>query len=338
MTKKAISYFLKDRWLTSLIYFATLFFIILFYQLTAGQKIEVVYPLAISFSGYILWMLIEGIQYIRFFSRLKKNLINAQYDLSPSTQFQLEISKTIHKIHRKYINQINEIKINQTEQNRFLTQWVHSFKTPIAVIDLLTQKSYVNQIKTFETITSISEENQKLDHNVELLLSLIRLGEFSGDYVPEAFDLGEELKVIINSLKKQFIMNHIFPELILEEEEAIIFSDKKWHRIMVEQFLSNAIKYSQAEENKKVWITLSSSEKHLVLTIKDEGIGIAEHDLFRIFEPFFTGDNGRIVKHATGVGLYIADLISKKLKHSIEVSSEAGIGTTVKILYNLKLN
>jgi signal transduction histidine kinase len=357
MNKRIWIHFLKDELVDSISFFGTIFLIILFYQLTTDGTVEIVYPVSIGIYAYFIWMVIKAVRYYRFQSRLHNSVCNHQYDLKPTTGEQIEVSKAIGAIHRKYLNQIQSLQIEQEAQNRFLSQWIHNLKTPISVIDLLIQNYNTNRIqdpsglkeglqinsvitKTQDNIDglldSISEENEKLNHSVEQLLSLIRLDNFSKDYVPEKMDLIEEIKKVINGMKKLFVMNHVFPELRIETEDHEVFSDRKWHKLMLEQFITNAIKYSKkGEETKRLYITVTKNEKELLLTVRDEGIGIPEYDLERIFEPFFTGDNGRDVRNSTGIGLYIADMIANKLGHHLKVTSLLGSGTTVTVAYDI---
>lgn len=305
--------------------------------MTSESSVEIIYPVSIGIYAYLIGMLIKGISYVQFTKRIRKSIDNPQYDLQPTTAMQQAVSDVIGAIHNSYIKQIHMNKVEQESQNRFLSQWIHNLKTPISVIDLTTQQQVTYTTDATEMIHSISEENQKLYHNVEQLLSLIRLENFTKDYVPEEIDLKEEIKKVINGLKNQFVTNHVFPELNIMGEEMYIFSDKKWHNMMLEQFVSNAIKYSKkTAESKRIWITLQKDDKGLCLSIKDEGIGIPEYDLNRIFEPFFTGDNGRENSNATGIGLYIANTIANKLGHGLEVSSSVGLGTTILIHYNIR--
>lgn len=336
MNKKIIMNFFKDYLPMTLIYFAAMVMIVLFYQFTTNHEAEIIYPVLIAVYMYVIWMVIEGVRYFKFHKRLNNSVDNPGYDLRPSNKAQKEISEIVSQIHKKYITSIHTIQIENNTRQRFLSQWIHHLKTPISVIDLTTQKQIDNLCEAKEMLESISEENRKLYDNVDQLLNIIRLDEFSKDLDPQAIDLSEELKVIINGLKNQFIKNNVFPKLNIEVNNPVVFSDVKWHRIMIEQFLTNAIKYTQATDTTKyVEITLQKEETGYCLTVKDEGIGIAEHDLSRIFEPFFTGDNGRKVKTATGIGLYIARTIADKLSHRIEVISRVSEGTSVMVHYNV---
>ena len=103
---------------------------------------------------------------------------------------------------------------------------------------------------------------------------------------------------------------------------------------MLSQIISNAIKYSSDhDKSKNIYFSISKEEKYTVLEIRDEGIGIPEYDIDRVFEPFFTGENGRRIKKSSGIGLYICKLIAEKLGHKIHIKSKVGQGTIVKLRY-----
>jgi signal transduction histidine kinase len=377
MDRKTWGKFIKDNWLYSLIYFLAIICIILFYQLNSKTPVEILYPVSIGIYAYLILMVIRGITYFGFLNRLRKCIHNPQYDLRPLTGEQQEVSTVIGAVHQSYIRQLHALQAENTAQQQFLSQWIHNLKTPISVIALTTQKPLIKMSEAAQVMASISEENDKLYHSVDQLLSLIRLENFAKDYIPERMDLAEELRLVINGMKNQFVIYHVFPELKLLTADTIAFSDRKWHKLMLEQFISNAVKYSrkpkpsadessiahsrtgeevQADINdsygekenyinsegyteameeplKKVWITLHRDGEELILSIRDEGIGIPEYDLNRIFEPFFTGDNGREIRNATGIGLYIADVAARRLGHRLEVESEVSKGTTVTIHY-----
>lgn len=387
MKQKTLVNFIKDHWSYSLIYFAIILCILLFYQVSTDGEAEIIYPLMIGIYGYIILIAIRSYKYFGFNKRISKSIHNPNYDLCPRTEEQREINAAIQIIHQQYIKELHQMKGENDAWRHFLSQWIHNLKTPISVIDLMTQKELHQLSEAQESMSSIAEENEKLTSSVNQLLSLIRLENFAKDYMPEQVDLKEELRLVINGMKNHFVLYHVFPELHILTEETTIFSDRKWHKLMLEQFISNAVKYSRRpklrEEGpsdqatgscpeinqerygegsldrastgyreaslesrseidtdssyKKVYITLEREEQGLRLTIRDEGIGIPEYDLNRIFEPFFTGDNGREIRNSTGIGLYIADTAARRLKHHIVVESAVGVGTTVTIHYSTKL-
>ena len=132
-------------------------------------------------------------------------------------------------------------------------------------------------------------------------------------------------------------MNSVFPKME-GVEDFYVTSDRKWLEFIIEQIIQNSIKYTKVKnmEGKKVLIRLSEKEKERLLLIEDNGVGIAKEDLGRVFNPFFTGENGRNYTESTGMGLYLVKSVLDGLGHSIEIESEEGSFTRVKIIFPKK--
>lgn len=171
------------------------------------------------------------------------------------------------------------------------------------------------------------------------LLNLLRLDEFSSDFAIKPINLADSLKRIINARKRSFIYGHVLPKLEILTDRPTVLTDEKWNEMLLDQLLSNAIKYSCAthEKSRTVFFTLSQHHDRLLLSIRDEGIGIPESDLSRIRNPFFTGENGRKVRNATGIGLYIASRIAENLGLTLTIHSREGEGTEVTLSYLTKV-
>jgi signal transduction histidine kinase len=218
-------------------------------------------------------------------------------------------------------------------------------KTPVAVSNLILQRVKLQEIEIEEAYELLQEENVKLSTALDNILELQRFEEAVTDYQPRTLTLESEVKDLINQNRSLFIQNHVFPKLICEETSSIVLADLKWNRVMLQQLISNAVKYSwnkDEERNSKYLIfeikKLLINEKQVVeLQIRDEGIGIPTYDLNRVFEPFYTGDNGRKCYNSSGIGLYLCKEISKLLGTKLEISSKVLEGTTVSIQYLTKL-
>lgn len=134
----------------------------------------------------------------------------------------------------------------------------------------------------------------------------------------------------INLKKINFVYNNIFP-IIHINESHYIYTDEKWMGYVIGQIITNSIKY--APYTKYITFYYDESKKDITLHIKDEGIGIKKEELNRVFDPFFTGSNGRIGKKSTGIGLYMCKNICKMLNSKIDIESQEGIGTIVSITF-----
>ena len=330
--------FLKDNISYIATYFISFFFVALFYSISTNHAIEVIYPLSLSIFIIIVFLIFKWIRYYSFNCKLDKCSGKEANIIEGYSQEEKKVVEVIENIKESYIKEINKITSDNLKDNKFISQWIHNMKTPVAVIDLVAQGVKRNEITIEEAMESISEENTRLLINLDQVLNLLRLEDFSRDYVPESINLVKLLKETINEKRNQFIYNNIFPKFECKDEGVQVFTDPKWNKVMLEQFISNAIKYSSSKEEKKyVWFNIKKKGDKVILTIKDEGVGIPDYDIKRIFEPFFTGENGRIFKNSSGIGLYICKEISSKLNHSINISSEVCKGTEIEIHYLSKL-
>ncbi|MDF2630198.1 MAG: two-component sensor histidine kinase [Symbiobacteriaceae bacterium] len=212
-----------------------------------------------------------------------------------------------------------------------ISQWAHHMKTPVAVIDLELQKART----TDPALVSIGEENQRLRHSIQMLLNAIRIEDFAADFRIEPVDLTALIRQIINDQKRAFILSRVYPRLAPAPPHTVE-TDHKWLRFVIEQLVSNAIKYAarpEGEAQGQVTFTISPDGPDTLLEIADNGIGIPTEDLGRLFSPFFTGTNGRRYPQSTGMGLYLAKEGCRRLGHQIALTSRPHQGTTVTIRF-----
>lgn len=308
--------------------------LIAFYWLLLDSK-EVLYPAIISLFIFVIYFLVELIKYQSFSTRLLDAKISPNYkDKSLDLDEQL-IFNTVEEIHNDYTSKFYNINSIQNSRDSLFSQWIHNLKTSITVIDLACEKG-VREDKEQGFLQDIIEENNKLKVNLEQCLNVLRLDDFSRDYLPGKVNLFRIINEAVNSKKRDFIYRGVYPKVDIDKEMEV-YTDKKWCLYMIDQVLSNAIKYSKRDENKKVYINAKEEEGKILLKIRDEGCGIDVEDMPRIFHAFFTGNNGRDYKNATGIGLYMVKLISEKLGHSVNVNSKKGLGTEVEIKFLSKM-
>lgn len=199
----------------------------------------------------------------------------------------------------------------------YYTMWVHQIKTPIASMHLALR----GQDTDFSR--ALRGDLQKIEQYVEMVLCYLRLDSDTTDYVIKELELDAVVRQAVRRMAPQFIGKKI--SLSYEPLNTKVLTDEKWLLFVVEQVLSNALKYT-----KKGQITITLEEPQ-TLCISDTGIGIAAEDLPRIFEKGFTGFNGREDKKSTGLGLYLCRRICQNLGHRITAESAVDHGTTVRI-------
>ncbi len=212
--------------------------------------------------------------------------------------------------------QLDAIKMWNQDTVDYYTTWVHQIKTPIAAMRLMLQEDTEDSRK-------LSAELQRIEQYVEMVLTYLRLGSGETDYVFAQVDLDKLMRECIKKYAGQFIRRHL--TLDYHTMDCQVLTDEKWLAFVVEQILSNALKYTRSGS---VSIYM---EPPCTLCIRDTGIGIAPEDLPRIFDKGYTGYNGRSDKKATGLGLYLCKQICDRLKHTITARSVPDEGTVVCI-------
>ncbi|WP_242221020.1 sensor histidine kinase [Bacillus cereus group sp. BfR-BA-01380] len=309
------------------LYLCSSFCIILFYYFLYDNKL-ILYPILVCCFCLGVYLVYKFFIYKSFYESLEEIKTSPAYHKAEGSIFE-DVFDEIREIHNNYISKIYALEVNNEEKEKLLIEWIHNMKTSVAVIHLALEK-----LPNEEAIKDIRDENSLLQMNLEGALNIFRLGEFSKDYVPEAIHLKDLVKESIHSQKRNFIYASVFPEINIPED-YVILSDKKWSKYVMEQVISNAIKYSFS--GGKVCFYAKESENEVTLYIQDSGVGIKKEELSRVFDAFFTGSNGRKEEKSTGIGLYMCKCICDNLNDKIEITSEVSKGTTVSIRY-LKTN
>lgn len=196
----------------------------------------------------------------------------------------------------------------------YYTLWAHQIKTPIAAMRLLLQE---------EPRPELEGELLKIEQYVEMVLGYLRLGSETTDYVFRKYDLDALLRQSLRKYARLFILKKI--SLDFQETGRTVLTDEKWLTFVLEQLLSNAVKYTPEGGRVRIY---GDGE---TLVIADSGIGIQPEDLPRVFEKGFTGFNGREDKKSTGIGLYLCHQVLDRLNHGISISSRPGQGTLVRL-------
>ena len=196
----------------------------------------------------------------------------------------------------------------------YYTLWAHQIKTPIAAMHLLLQE---------EPRPELEGELLKIEQYVEMVLGYLRLGGDSTDYVFRDCELDALLRQSLRKYARLFILKKI--SLDFQETGKTVLTDEKWLAFVIEQLLSNALKYTPEGGRIRIF---GDGE---TLVIADSGIGIRPEDLPRVFEKGFTGFNGREDKKSTGIGLYLCSQVMDRLNHGISITSRPGQGTLVRL-------
>ncbi|MEF2247119.1 sensor histidine kinase [Paenibacillus sp. IITD108] len=336
--------FLNDRisYLAAMLLMIVIFVVMMLLELNLYKGYvhpnTIIYYVLLALLCMIGWLVFDYVRQRDFYKELLaavENMSELRDTLSLHTIVTSEqklFFRLLQKMHTAYLNELGKYRRQQERHNHFVLQWVHHMKTPVSVIDLLTQEDKVDKrtVHPAELTGSIREENERLARGLEMMLYTARLDKFEIDLHIRRVALHEVARSAINSFKKMCIRHAIFPKIV---GEAYGETDEKWMTFMLNQLLSNAIKYSKHKPGtKQLIVTLRKDKDKDSITVSDQGVGIADHDLRRIYDPFFTGDNGRTEGESTGMGLYLTKQVCDKLGHELIVQSVVGEGTSVTIV------
>ncbi|PIC75622.1 sensor histidine kinase [Sporosarcina sp. P19] len=324
---KAFTLFVKEHVPFMLFQIGLVSFILLLFWLDGFRSPNTaIYSVAMSIlltAGYL------GAKYIMrrtYYARIvekPKQMEDAliRHVMTPEHKKTIEFTRELYRL---YQHEVQTLYNRQNRHLHFMNQWVHQMKTPISVINLLLQEDEVDK-------KSIEQEVGRIQNGLEIVLVNARLETFEEDMQIERLLLRQVLQEVLNDNKRLFIANGLFPVLNVEEH-LMVATDRKWIKFMLNQFITNAVKYT-FEKGKKIHVNAVQLQEGLCLEIVDEGIGIPASDLHRVTKAFFTGENGRLSGESTGMGLYIASEVCEKLGHQLTISSKQGEGTTIALLF-----
>lgn len=332
MIKESIFSFLKIRKMPIIIFTGiVVIFGILFYLYDIPFD-AIIYGCELSFVWCAVCLFID---FYKYYKRHKLLHINREQFFDDAEQLpehmdiiEYDYQELAKELYQAKQELISKNRIAKKELLDYYGMWVHQIKTPIAALDILLQNTermlyQLDEKEMMQKAISVSDmkmELFKIEQYVEMALNYLRVEDISSDLVFKKQELDDMVCQVIRKYAKIFISKKI--KMDFKPTKACIVTDEKWFIFVLEQLISNALKYT-----KKGQISIYMKEKSLV--IEDTGIGIPAEDLPRFFEKGFTGYNGRENKKSTGIGLYLCKNIMDKLQWNITVDSEVGSGTKI---------
>ena len=224
-----------------------------------------------------------------------------------------------------YSHRLSDIYTAQAMEKDYIASWVHEVKAPLTAMKLIIDSDRGNP-----AMRRMESDWLRIHLLVDQQLHISRLPSLEADYVLEQAGIQQLAAMEVRELASWCVEKNIAVDF--EGEETLVTTDRKWCRFILRQLLTNAVKYSP-EGSIILLSTNISPEGHVKLTIKDEGPGIAAHDLPRIFDKGFTGGNGRLQNAATGLGLYLARVVALKIGINLTVQSELDVGTEIEMTF-----
>lgn len=268
---------------------------------------------------YAIWDLTRAYIKHRKLQEIAKLSANMMEDIfTPAkTIDDADYQEIIYQLRQEQRDLINQMSCQYSDIIDYYTVWAHQIKTPIASMRLRLQGEDSGLSR------QLSSDLLRIEQYVEMVMMFLRLDSDSTDYVVREYDLDSIVRGAVKKFAGEFIGRKL--SLLYEPLNTSVLTDEKWLSFVIEQVLSNSLKYTP---DGGISITL---EPEKTLCVRDTGIGIAQSDLPRIFEKGYTGYNGRSDKRASGIGLYLCKRICTNLGHTITADSEVNGGTTIRI-------
>ena len=232
----------------------------------------------------------------------------------------------LEQINKSMIEKVNTYKYWMEDYKEYIEMWIHEIKIPIA-----TSKMIVENNKN-EITKNIDEELDKVENYIEQALYYARSNTVEKDYYIKKCNLQDMVNEVIRKNKTAFIGEKI--AINTHQLEITVNTDSKWIVFILNQIIQNSIKYRKEKGQSEIEIDATQGKENVILSIKDNGIGIKKAEIARVFEKGFTGTNGRLSnKKSTGIGLYLCQKLCHKLGIGIELESEENKGTEVKLVF-----
>ncbi|EGT3607698.1 TPA: HAMP domain-containing histidine kinase [Clostridium perfringens] len=323
--------FIKERIVFIIINSLILLFTAILLMVLKVDSFAVLFIVIINGAGILIYHIFDYLRKKQYYDEIKENmesldkkyLISEVIEEGTFTESKL-IYDVICKGNKAMNDEIGEFKRGINDYREYIELWVHEIKTPIATCKLLIEN---NESPLTE---SIGEEVCKLENYIDQALFYTRSNTIEKDYIIKEMSLSSCVNKVLNNNADSLIKKRV--KINLGDLEKRVYSDSKWIEFILGQIISNSIKYIN-KEYKELKIYCSESSKYVILNIEDNGDGISDKDVSRVFDKGFTGENGRKFGKSTGIGLYLCKKLCKKLGLDIKLISEEGKFTRVSIIF-----
>ena len=324
------STFLKDKWIFLLSQTGIILFLALLLNVMKISNSANVLVCICVFFITVGALVLEYNQKNGFYRELYRNLetLEKKYYISSVTEkpgfVEGAILMDVLRQTTKSMNDdIADYRRMNTEYQDYVETWIHEIKIPISCIDLICENN------KGEMASGVKEELSRIDGYVEQALYYARSTNLEKDYMIRDINLDNLVKETVKKYSKQLIAAKATPTF--DNLSQTVYGDPKWLEFVLGQLIANSIKYKK----ETLTLTFSACEEqdYVLLYVSDDGIGIQESELPRIFEKGFTGTNGRSYTKSTGIGLYLCRKLCNKMHLSISASSASGQGTTIQITF-----
>ena len=324
--------FLKDRLYSIIIALFCYFIILLVLLAYKSDKAIVIAITIILLVTYILLFLTDFFRKQKFYTDLLTNIENLDKaylvleTLNRPEFYEGELlCQALYEIDKSMNENVRIEKEQLLDNKEYIEIWIHEVKRPLAslVLTLNNQKNILDR-KTKNIL-------KRLEDYVDQVLYYVRSENAEKDYFIKEVNLSKVIKNVGIKNMDDLLDNKV--EFIVDKTNYKVFTDSKWLEFILNQIINNSIKYKRNIDNSYIKIYVKDNLDTTVLIIEDNGIGIKSSDIRQVFDKTFTGTNGREKTTSTGMGLYIAKNLCKKLGHKIEIESKENEYTRVFITF-----
>ena len=326
-----IKEFLRERIIFLIVSILILIFTGILLKSLGLELYPIGFILFINLIGILIFHVFDYIKRRNYYKEILDNLevLDKKYLISEMIEEPNFIDgkilyEIIEQTNKSMNDEISKLKLNISQYKEYIELWVHEVKTPIAACMLLIEN---NSLPVTE---SIEEEIYKIENYIEQALFYARSNTMEKDYIIKKINLANSIN---NSVKKnlnQLISNRI--KININDVEHVVYSDSKWLEFILNQIISNSIKYRK-KNNCEIKFYTKKNDENVILVIEDNGIGMDEKDVLKAFDKGYTGSSGRRFTKSTGIGLYLCKKLCEKLGLKIKLESVLDEGTKVSILF-----
>lgn len=325
--------YLKDKLLETIVFITSyLLTLLLLIAFKTNKALIIAYSL-ITLISYITIITINYMKKRKFYNTLLNNIkhLDKAYlvleTINEPSFYEGQLTfNAMYEINKSMIEYINKLNSQINDFKNYIEMWIHEVKIPLSCLMLY---AHNNKDKHVKVITS---QIKKIDDYLEQVLYYTRSENASNDYFINKTSLKKVVNNVLVKNKDYILENNI--ELKVEDLNHFIYTDSKWLEFILNQIINNSIKYKDNKKDSYIRIYTETVEDKISLIIKDNGIGIIESDIKRVFDKTFTGSNGRNNASSTGMGLFIAKNLCNKLGHQINIESIKDEYTLVSIVFS----
>ena len=327
-----LSKYLKTNYLTILLFIIIIAIIDLMLVSFKTDRQAVIGVSITAIVGFVLYIIYDFNRRKKFYNKLlndldlldKKYLITEMIDKPDFYEGEI-FYDALYEIDKSMAEKIKEYSLSIQDFKEYIEMWIHEVKLPLASLNLIVHNHKELSDK------KITEQLKRLDDDIEQVLYYVRSENAEKDYMIKETELNKVISNVAMKNKDILLENNI--DFEVEVGNKKVLTDSKWLEFMVNQIISNSMKYIRNDVSHLIKITTEENNKNIILKIYDNGIGISKSDIPKVFDKTFTGNNGRKIETSTGMGLYIVKQLCKKLGHKITIDSKENEYTEVSFKF-----